>query len=104
MIGLLDLLNPAIKRPKPVLELFLRLGPDDLAAIRSAGTAEALHQAAHKLKGTASILGLERLAAACRELDDVARSGDLESGRALIDGIARAFEATCEALRAELVR
>lgn len=99
---MIELLDPAIKRPKPIVELFLRIGPDDLGALRAAATADALHQAAHKLKGTASILGLRRLAAACRELDDTARAGDLEAGRALIDGLARDFEATCEALRMEI--
>lgn len=99
-----ELLDPAIGRPKPIIELFLKIGPDDIAALRRAATAEALHQAAHKLKGTASILGLKRLASCCRELDDLSRDGDYDGGCKLIDGVEREFEATCEALRAELVK
>ncbi len=99
---MIDLLDAAIGRPKPIIELFLRIGPDDLAAIRDADTAPALQHAAHKLKGSASILGLRRLAAACREIDDLAQEAELDKARALIDGLARDFEATCDALRAEL--
>jgi HPt (histidine-containing phosphotransfer) domain-containing protein len=95
-------LDPGVHRPRPIVELFLRIGPDELASITSAATAEALQQAAHKLKGTASILGLRRLASSCRELDAVARQGDFGAGRELVDEVARDFEATCEALRAEL--
>jgi len=98
----IDLLDAAIGRPKPIIELFLRIGPDDLAAIRDAATAPALQQAAHKLKGSASILGLRRLAAACREIDDLAKAAQFEEACALIDGLSRDFDATCEALRAEL--
>jgi HPt (histidine-containing phosphotransfer) domain-containing protein len=95
-------LDPGVRRPRPIVELFLRLGPDELASITTAGDAEALHLAAHKLKGTASILGLRRLATACKELDAIAKQGDFAAGRGLVDGVARDFDATCEALRAEL--
>ena len=98
----IDLVDPAIGRPRPIVELFLRIGPDELVAIRSAADADALQRAAHKLKGTASILGLRRLAAACKQLDDTAKTGDLEAARALIPGLASDFEATCEALRGEI--
>jgi HPt (histidine-containing phosphotransfer) domain-containing protein len=98
----IELLDPAVGRPKPIVELFLRIGPDEVSALDAAATADALHQAAHKLKGTASILGLKRLAAVCREVDDLARAGELEAGRALLESIGREFEATCEALRDEI--
>ena len=99
---MIDVLDSAIGRPKPIIELFLRIGPDDLAAIRDAATAPELQRAAHKLKGSASILGMRRLAAACREIDDLAQAVELEKARALFDGLTRDFDATCEALRAEL--
>ena len=98
MIELLDL---GTGRPRPIVELFFRLGPDEIAAIQHAADAEALQRAAHKLKGTASILGMRRLAAASKELDDAART-DLDTARALIPALVEAFEATCKALRAEL--
>lgn len=98
---MIELLDPATSRPKSIVELFLRLGPDDLAAIESAADADALQRAAHKLKGTASILGLRRLAAACKQLDDTARS-DLDAARALIPEVSTAFAATCDALRAAI--
>jgi hypothetical protein len=45
---------------------------------------------------------LRRLATACRELDAIAKQGDFSAGKNLIEGVTREFEATCEALRAEL--
>jgi HPt (histidine-containing phosphotransfer) domain-containing protein len=95
-------IDPAVRRPKQIVELFLRIGPDELAAITNAVDAEALQLAAHKLKGTASILGLKQLAASCRELDTTAKAGDFEAGKRIAQDVARDFEATCEALRAEL--
>lgn len=95
------ILDPGTGRPRPIVELFLRLGPDEVAAIQRAADAEALQRAAHKLKGTASILGLRRLAAASKQLDETVQS-DFEAARALIPALVEAFEATCEALRAEL--
>jgi HPt (histidine-containing phosphotransfer) domain-containing protein len=99
-----DVLDPSIGRPKPIIELFLRIGPDDFAALRDAATAPALQQAAHKLKGSAMILGLRRLAASCREIDDLAKQAQFERARALIASCERDFEATCEALRGELAK
>lgn len=100
---MIELLDPRTGRPRPIVEMFFRLGPDDVAAIQSAGDPEALQHAAHKLKGTASILGLRRLAAASEQVDDTARS-DFDAARALIPALVEAFEATCGALRAELLR
>jgi HPt (histidine-containing phosphotransfer) domain-containing protein len=96
------ILDPGTSRPRVIVELFLRIGPDDLVAIQTAVDADALQRAAHKLKGTAAILGLRELAAACKALDETATAGDLEGARALIPELASVFEATCEALRAEL--
>lgn len=95
------LLDPATSRPKPIVELFLRIGPDEIAAIRDAADPDALQRAAHKLKGTAALLGMRRLAAACRSVDDAAR-GDLDTARLLIPALVTEFDATCEAVRAEL--
>lgn len=99
---MIELLEPSVGRPRPIIELFLRIGPDELVAINGAATADALQRAAHKLKGTASILGLRRLAAACTKLDEVAKAGDFDGARALVPGLATDFETTCEALRAEI--
>jgi len=96
------LLDPATSRPKPIVELFLRIGPDEIAAIRDAADPDALQRAAHKLKGTAALLGMRRLAAACRSVDDAARTGDLDAARLLIPALVTEFDATCEAVRAEL--
>src|SRR5687768_1867534 len=46
-------LDPSVQRPRPIVELFLRIGPDELAGIMNADNAETLQLAAHKLKGTA---------------------------------------------------
>jgi len=97
-----EVLDPAVGRPKPIVELFLKIGPDEMTGISNAADADTLQRAAHKLKGTASILGLPKLAAACRELDEIARNGDFEAARALVPALTSDFEATCQALRAEI--
>ncbi len=99
---MIDVLEPTVGRPRPIVELFLKIGPDELIAIRGAVDADALQRAAHKLKGTASILGLRRLAAACKHLDETAKAGDFDAARALVPALATDFEVTCEALRTEL--
>src|SRR5512138_1162444 len=96
------MLDPNVRRPRQIVELFLRIGPDELAGITNAADAETLQRAAHKLKGTASILGLRCLASACRDLDAIAKQGDFATGKSLVEGVTRDFEATCDALRAEL--
>lgn len=98
---MIEILDSGTSRPPAIIELFLRLGPGDIAAIQRAGDTEALQQAAHKLKGTAAILGLRRLAAASKELDD-ATGTDFDAARSLIPALVEAFEATCDALRATL--
>ena len=98
---MIELLDQGTGRPRPIIEMFFRLAPDDVAAIEHAADAETLQRAAHKLKGTASILGLRRLAAASKQIDDTART-DFDAARASIPALIEAFEATCDALRAEL--
>lgn len=97
-----DYLDPDVERPGSVIELFLRVAPKDLAAIVMAPDADTLQQAVHKLKGTAHMLGLKKLAASCRELDAVAKRGEYVAGRALVESVVADFKATCDALRIEI--
>ncbi len=56
-----------------VVALFARDGLSGLAAIResvAAGSLDALHGALHKLKGTSSNMGANRVAALCRQLEE----------------------------------
>ena len=97
-----EVLDPAVARPRHIIELFLRIAPADLAALVAATDAESLQQAAHKIKGTAAMLGLRSLATSCRAIDTLAKQGDFAGGRALVGDAERDFQLTCDALRAEL--
>jgi HPt (histidine-containing phosphotransfer) domain-containing protein len=98
--GLDGLLDPDTARPRHIVELFLRLAPKDLDAIRDAADVHTLQRAAHKLKGDAAMLGLTRLHASCRAVDALGKQGDYAAARAAVADIERDFAATCDALRA----
>jgi HPt (histidine-containing phosphotransfer) domain-containing protein len=55
---------------------------------------DALRERAHALKGAAATLGANRLAAACKELEEAGRDGDLERARGLIPELLDATSAT----------
>ena len=65
-------LDSEVERSPAVVRVFLRHVPDQLASLASAlsnGDLEALHNAAHKLKGSCVSVGVPRMAALCVGLE-----------------------------------
>jgi signal transduction histidine kinase/DNA-binding response OmpR family regulator/HPt (histidine-containing phosphotransfer) domain-containing protein len=100
-----ELLDPAVARKAKFIELFLKLVPEDLNAIQAADKADKadmLKASAHKLKGSAYMLGLKRLARSCEELERLGREGKLEAAKQVVRKVESDLEATCRALEGEL--
>ena len=84
-----------------VIETFLDEAPDLVRTLRAAherGDAEELRRAAHSLKSNGQTFGAERFAELCRDLEQRARSGDLDDAAELIDRIEREYGPLEEAL------
>lgn len=66
--------------------------------------AQAMRHAAHSFKGSCSNMGAKALAESCRELEDLARRGDLPGSAELIERIEREFAIVRILLKAERQR
>ena len=90
-----------------VIETFLEEAPDLLRALRASherGDSEELRRAAHSLKSNGQTFGADRFSELCRDLEQRARSGDLDDASELISRIERAYgplEAALGELRAQ---
>ena len=73
-----------------------------IVAALSAGDAEAVHEAAHRLRGMAMNLGAVALTDACGELEDIGRTGGLAGADVALTRIQGELERGCGALRAAL--
>ncbi len=73
-----------------------------IVAALSAGDAEAVHEAAHRLRGMAMNLGAVALTDACGELEDIGRTGGLAGADVALTRIQAELERGCGALRAAL--
>jgi CheY-like chemotaxis protein len=88
-----------------VIDTFLDDAPALLATLREAlerRDAEELRRAAHTLKSNGQTFGAPRFAAHCRELEELARSGELAGAPGLVERIDReygALERTLATLR-----
>lgn len=90
-----------------VVDLFAADAPQRIDQMRQAiadNNAEALHQAAHTLKGSCSNLGLRTLHQACAELDQMARNTDLAAAARGLEQIEAAYHDSMVFLRTELGR
>ena len=70
-----------------VMTLFLDDAPKHLSLIDAAvvkADAPGLQRAAHALKGASASIGATALQAACRELEDLSRSGTLDGAKAVV--------------------
>jgi HPt (histidine-containing phosphotransfer) domain-containing protein len=86
-----------------VIDTFLADAPELLAALRrSVDTQDAdeLRRAAHTLKSNGSTLGAEEFAGLCRQLEQRAKSGELEGASDLVDQTEREYELLQDALAA----
>lgn len=97
--GVLDGLRKLTSPGEPdvlaeVLRLFLEEVPPRILRLRNAlaaGNIQDLQRAAHSLKGSAGNIGARRLFEVCRQLDDIARSGDLTTAPRLLDALGLEF-------------
>jgi PAS domain S-box-containing protein len=88
-----------------LLDLFLSDMPPTLAALRealAAGEMLAVERAAHALKGSCAILGLQRAASFSAELEQEGRSGSVREASAIfarledeLESVRQAFESEC---------
>ena len=83
-----------------LIETFLSDAPALLATLRTAQETEEVRRAAHTLKSNGQTFGAGGFAELCRELEERARSGELDGADELIDRIDRAYAALEEALAA----
>ena len=91
----------------PVVESFLHQGARDLQAMRRSlarGDGAALAAAAHALAGSAGILGARELAAACAELEELARREDLAACGPRLEAVERAYSPTAQWITQSIAR
>jgi HPt (histidine-containing phosphotransfer) domain-containing protein len=73
-----------------VLKVFLQEVPPRIVRLRiaqAAGNIEEVQRAAHSLKGSAGNIGASQMFDVCKQLDVVARSGNLQSSGPLVDAL-----------------
>jgi CheY-like chemotaxis protein/HPt (histidine-containing phosphotransfer) domain-containing protein len=95
-------LDPAVKRSAAVAKVFLKYVPGQLDALGAAltgGNSEALRAAAHKLKGSCSMVGVPRMAEVCAALE----AGESDSA-ALFAELRGLYAAAERELNAEIER
>ena len=82
-------------------DLFLAHVPplyDELEAAWNAGNAPELATHAHTLKGACATYGAPRMSQVCKEIELLARQGDLESAEAYRDYLVKEYAALSEAI------
>ena len=102
LAALLDSLGGDIDFLKELVDAYLDSTPGLLAAMRqaaAAGDAAGLQRAAHSLKTGSANMGALALAALCKQLEDMGRSGVLDGAEARIDTAAAAYDDVARALR-----
>jgi two-component system sensor histidine kinase/response regulator len=100
--ALLDSLGGDSDFLKELVDAYLESTPGLLAAMRqaaAAGDAAGLQRAAHTLKTGSANLGAPALAALCKGLEYMGKSGALEGAEVRIDAAAAAYDAVAAALR-----
>jgi len=79
--------------------------PRQLHALRQAlgeGDAESVRRVAHGLKSASANIGAARLSGLCRDLEQLGRSGNVDSGGPLLSDLEREFRSVRQALHASL--
>jgi HPt (histidine-containing phosphotransfer) domain-containing protein len=102
LAALLDSLGGDVDFLKELVDAYLDSTPGLLAAMRqAAATANAagLQRAAHTLKTGSANMGAVTLAAQCKQLEDMGKSGSLDGAEARIDTAAAAYDDVAAALR-----
>ena len=102
LAALLDSLGGDVEFLKELVDAYLDSTPGLFAAMRQAaanGDAAGLQRAAHTLKSGSASMGALALAARCKELEDMGRSGSLDGAEARIDAAEAAYDDAAAALR-----
>lgn len=102
---LLDSLGGDVDFLKELVDAYLDSTPELFAALRQAavaGDGAALQRAAHSLKTGSASLGALALAAQCKQLEDMGRSGVFDQVEVRIDEASAAYGAVESALRIQL--
>ena len=79
--------------------------PRQLHALRQAlgeGDAESVRRVAHGLKSASANVGAAHLSSLCRELEQLGRSGNVDSGGPLLSDLEREFRSVRQSLHASL--
>ncbi|MFO1435279.1 MAG: response regulator [Gammaproteobacteria bacterium] len=85
-----------------VVTLYLDKSPDLLKAIRAAvesSDAAALHAQAHSLKSSSANVGASRVTQACRELEQMGRTVQMQNAGAMLSVLENEYNIAAEALR-----
>jgi len=101
LAALLDSLDGDVDFLKELVDAYLDSTPGLLAAMRqatAAGDAAGLQRAAHTLKSGSANMGALALAALCKQLEDMGRSGSVDGAEARIDTAAAAYDDVATAL------
>jgi PAS domain S-box-containing protein len=88
---------------RELVRLFLQTCPEQMSAVRTAvsqGNPQALEQAAHQLKGCVGNFAARAAFDSARQLETMARSGDLTHARATLTALEEAIERLTPALTA----
>jgi len=102
-----SLLDPTVPRSLKVVQLFLRLVPNQLEELRNAVKREdheSVRAHAHKLKGSCSTIGARELSTIAETLQHAAQDRSLADALAHCDRLTMLFDQTSELLRVELAR
>jgi len=95
LAAFLDSLDGDVDFLKELVDAYLDSTPGLLAAMRqatAAGDAAGLQRAAHTLKSGSANMGALALAALCKQLEDMGRSGSVDGAEARIDTAAAAYD------------
>ena len=88
-----------------VIKIYFENSPKLLQALRDAvaenNAADAIGRAAHSLKSSSATLGATRLAALCRDLEEMARENRITGAKAILNEIEKLYPFVCESLAAE---
>ena len=88
-----------------VINAYVGDTPRHLQALRQAATtrdADSLRRIAHGLKSASANIGAARLAAACRDLEQLGRSGSVDGAASLLADMEREFQSVRQSLHAML--
>jgi signal transduction histidine kinase/DNA-binding response OmpR family regulator len=111
-LEILDRLR-ALRRPEgpdafaEILGLFLQQTPQLLREMQEAcasGRDDLLRRTAHTLKGSCSNLGAERMAARCRDLENIAKESDFTAAQLVLDQLDHEFAVVRRIFESELQR